>query len=212
MGHRTALINQIRGLLHEYGLIIPKGAEHVRRFLGALEPNSDHGLTARMVDTFQNLREELEHLDSRLAKYDSEILSISQEHQACRRLKTHPGIGPLIATAVVAAVGDVKVFRNGREMAAWLGLVPRQHSTGGKPRLLGISKRGDVYIRTLLIHGARSVLRRAHLKDDCRSRWLVKLGQRRGTNIAAVALANRTVRSIWAMLSKDEDYRVEVVS
>ena len=120
---------------------------------------------------------------------------------------TIPGVGPMSATALVAAVADARAFKSGREMAAWLGLVPRQHSTGGKPKLLGISKRGDTYLRKLLIHGARSALRFADRKFDRRSRWAVEVADRRGRNVAAVALANKTVRTAWVLLTKGEEYR-----
>ena len=147
-----------------------------------------------------------------MSRYKDRIKAISQQHEACRLLLTIPGIGPLVATAMLAAIGDVSVFKNGREMSAWLGLVPRQHSTGGKDRLLGISKRGDVYLRMLLIHGARSALRIAGKKDDKRSRWAFDLAARRGNNIAAVALANKNVRAAWAMLTKGEEYYAVAVS
>ncbi|MEO5371055.1 MAG: IS110 family transposase, partial [Magnetococcus sp. DMHC-1] len=143
------------------------------------------------------------------AGYDSKIKAISQQHESCRLLMTIPGIGPLIATALIAAVGDISVFKNGREMAAWLGLVPRQHSTGGRQRLLGISKRGDVYLRMLLIHGARAALRVSGKKEDRRSQWLVDLKKRRGANVATVALANKNVRMAWAMLKKGEKYQLQ---
>ena len=126
----------------------------------------------------------------------------------CRQLLAIPGIGPITATAMVAALGDGKSFANGRQVAAWLGIVPRQASSGGKPRLLGISKRGDIYMRTLLIHGARAVVRAAAHKDDAHSRWINALVQRRNANIAAVAVANKTARTIWAMLTRSENYRV----
>ena len=138
---------------------------------------------------------------------NGKVKTTALNHPVCLVLLAIPGIGPMIATALVAAVGDPSVFKNGREMAAWLGLVPRQHSTGGKDRLLGISKRGDVYLRTLLIHGARAAVRVADKKDDWRSRWMVDLQARRGENIAVVALANKNVRIAWALLTKGEKYQ-----
>ena len=206
VSHRTALINQIRGLLMEYGIILPKGAGHVRNRLPEILDDAENGLTLEMRELLTQLRDELVHLDERLAGYKIKIEVISQQHSACVLLKTIPGIGPLIATALVAAIGDVSVFKNGREMAAWLGLVPKQFSTGGKERLLGISKRGDSYLRTLLIHGARAALRVSGKKNDRRSRWLMDLQHRRGQNIATVALANKNVRAAWAMLTKGESY------
>lgn len=209
---RTALINQIRGLLMEYGIIFPKGACHVRNLLPVVLDDTENGLTTEMRELLWPLMEELVHFDNRIAGYKTKIEAISQQHETCRLLLTIPGVGPLIATAMLAAVGDVSVFKNGREMAAWLGLVPKQHSTGGKERLLGISKRGDVYLRTLLIHGARAVLRVSGNKDDKRSRWASSLEARRGSNIAAVALANKNVRAAWAILTKGEKYRVFAAS
>jgi transposase len=127
-------------------------------------------------------------------------------HPVCQRLVTIPGIGPLTATALIAAVSDASHFKNGRQFAAWAGLVPRQHSTGGKPRLLGISKRGDVYLRKLLVHGARATLRWVRLKTDRRSQWLRGLIERRGRNKAAVALANKNARIAWALLRSAQTY------
>jgi transposase len=153
------------------------------------------------------LRDEFLHLDQRITAYDTQIKVLSTQSESCKRLMTIPGVGPMTATALAAAVGDAKAFANGREMSAWLGLVPRQCSTGGKPKLLGISKRGDTYLRKLLIHGARSALRFADRKQDRRSRWVVEVETRRGSNIAAVALANKTVRAAWVLLSKSEVYK-----
>jgi len=140
------------------------------------------------------------------AGYDKQIKQIAQTDECAQRLLTIPGIGPMIATGLLSAIGDINAFRNGRELAAWMGLVPRQHSTGGKERLLGISKRGDVYLRMLIIHGARSVMRVAHRKSDRISSWAVRLEQRRGSNIAAVAMANKMVRMAFALLKNEEIY------
>ena len=206
VGNRTALINQIRGLLMENGIVLPRGAGNVRSNLPEILEMKTV-LTEEMRELLTHLRDDLVHLDERILRYKVKIEATSRQHAACILLETIPGIGPLIATALVAAVGDVSVFKNGREMAAWLGLVPRQHSTGGKERLLGISKRGDTYLRMLLIHGARAALRVAGKKDDRRSHWLMDLKSRRGENIATVALANKNVRTAWAMLTKGEEYR-----
>ena len=145
-------------------------------------------------------------MDKRLAYYNEKIEAIGAAHPVCQRLSTIPGIGPLTATALVAAVSDATHFTNGRQFAAWVGLVPRQHSTGGKARLLGISKRGDVYLRKLLVHGARATLRWVGLKTDRRSQWLRGLIERRGKNKAAVALANKNARIAWVLLSSDQTY------
>ncbi|MEO5355583.1 MAG: IS110 family transposase, partial [Magnetococcus sp. XQGC-1] len=163
--------------------------------------------TTEMRALLTGLSSELLHSDECVEKHDSKVKMIAEHHPVCLVLLAIPGIGPMIATALVAAVGDPSVFKNGREMAAWLGLVPRQHSTGGKDRLLGISKRGDVYLRTLLIHGARAAIRVADKKEDWRSRWMLDVMARRGENIAVVALANKNVRIAWALLTKGEEYR-----
>ena len=158
-------------------------------------------------DGTQCASDEFLHLDQRIAAYDTQIKVLSEQSQACKRLMTILGVGSMTATAL-AAVGNAKVFANGREMSAWLGLVPRQCSTGGKTKLLGISKRGDAYLRKLLIHGARSALQFADRKQDTRSRWAVDVRGRRGKNIAAVALANKMVRSAWVLLSRNEEYKM----
>ena len=145
-------------------------------------------------------------LEQRLAYYNGKLEAICQAHPVCQRLLTVPGIGPLTATVLVAAVSDAAHFKNGRQFAAWLGLVPRQHSTGGKPRLLGISKRGDSYLRKLFVHGARATMRWIGLKNDRRSQWLRALIQRRGTNRAVVALANKNARIAWVLLATDQVY------
>ena len=141
-----------------------------------------------------DLAEELTRLDERVKAFDAQIEAISRQTPACKRLQQIPGVGPMTATALVAAVGDGSHFRNGRELSAWLGLVPRQRTTGGKPVLLGISKRGDKYLRHLLIHGARSVLRCAGKHTDRRRKWAVEVEQRRGRNVAGVALAIKNAR------------------
>jgi transposase len=146
-------------------------------------------------------------VEKRLAYDDEKLAAMGQAHPACQRLQTIPGIGPVTATALIAAIGDVTQFTNGRQLAAWLGLVPREHSTGGKPRLLGISKRGDVYLRKLLVHGARATLRWLETKTDDRSRWVRALIARRGKNRAAVALAKKNARMVWALLAYNQEYR-----
>lgn len=148
------------------------------------------------------------HLEERVAEYDLQIATLSKQNETCVRLMTVPGVGPMVATALVASVADAKVFKSGREMAAWLGLVPRQHTTGGKPKLMGISKRGDTYLRKLVIHGARSALRCTGKKYDKRSVWATSLKERRGHNIAAVALANKTIRTAWVLITRNENYQM----
>jgi transposase len=208
VAHRTAQINQIRGFLMEYGITLPKGSRYVRCYLPVILEDNENVLTADMREFMAQLMDELIHLDKRIDWCQKRLEAISQQHEACKLLQTIPGVGPLTATALVAAVGDVSMFKNGRQMAAWIGLVPRQHSTGGKDLLLGISKRGDTYLRMLLIHGARAVLRFADKKDDKRNGWLAALKQRRGANIATVALANKNIRMAWAILTKGEKYQL----
>lgn len=153
------------------------------------------------------LLEELRHLDERVVHYDSQVKAVADASESVQRLMTIPGIGPLVATALLATLGqDWSLFANGRALAAWLGLVPRQHSTGGKPRLLGISKRGDVYLRQLLIHGARAMMRWVERKDDATSRWARDLKQRRHPNVAIVAMANKLARIAWAVMTTGKTF------
>jgi transposase len=204
---RTAKVNQIRGLLAEYGIILGQRIDVLRKALPNLLEDAENALTGDFRLLLQGLQEDLQALDERVAVMDKRIQSLANSHPASKRLLEIPGIGPITATALISAVGDAKQFKTGRDMAAWLGLTPRQHSSGGKERLLGISKRGDAYLRTLLIHGGRSVLKVAANKDDPRSRWLQSLSERRHKNIAAVALANKNARIAWALLTKDIDYQ-----
>jgi transposase len=204
---RTALANQIRGLLGEYGLVMPIGIHRLRATLPSILENAENGLTAlcreRVFDLYQRLRT----LDEQVEHSDRRIEQLFRQDQACQRLAQVEGIGPRVATAFRAAVGDGRCFQNGRQVAAWLGLVPKQHSSGNKVVLQGISKRGDRYLRTLLIHGARAAVRSAEGKDDARSAWINRLRQRRGKNVAAVAVANKNARILWALLAKDAPYR-----
>ena len=211
VARRTAQGNQIRGLLLEYGIIIPKGISYVRREMPLILEAADNGLSDLFREILCELYEELVHLDKRVEEMEEKLLRLSRQNEDCQRLLTIPGIGLLTATALVAAIGDVSVFKNGRELAAWLGLVPRQHSTGGKTSLMGISKRGDTYLRTLLIHGGRTVVRVAGKYEDKRNRWINDLDQRRGKNISAVAVANKNARLAWALLSKKAIYQAAIV-
>lgn len=207
---RTAKANQIRGLLAEFGLVVGKRIEVLRRALPELLEDGDNGLSGGMRRLLDGLRRDLVQLDQRVAEVEAVIVAEARTNEACVRLQTIPGIGPLTASALVSAVGDGRQFKNGRQLAAWAGLVPGQDSSGGKPRLLGISKHGDTYLRTLLIHGGRAVERTCATKTDARSRWLRELGNRRHKNIAAVAQANRNARIAWALLSRGESYRAPV--
>ena len=208
VGQRTALANQLRGMLLEYGLVAAKGVGTLLRRVVELVEDADNGLPWAMRELLAGEREELVRLDERVKWFDAQLDAFAREHEACRRLQTIPGVGPKVATALVAAAGDAKEFASGREFAAWLGLTPRQRSTGGRTVLGGISKRGDRYLRALLIHGARAALRVAAKREDRRSRWAVSVHARRGANIAAVALANKTARTAWALLRREHDYHV----
>ena len=202
---RTALVNEIRGLLGEYGIVLPTTVRKLRALLPAILDQSQE-MTSMSRDLFSTLLEELSELDQRIARLEERIEAIYQCHPACQRLSKIPGVGPMTATALLAAVSDPQSFKNGRQFAAWLGLVPKQHSSGGKERLFGISKRGDVYLRKLLIHGARSTVWRVKGKTDSRSLWLQSLIERRGVNRAAVALANKNARIIWTLLAKETSF------
>jgi transposase len=207
MKQRTALINQTRGLLAEYGIVIAQGVGALRRALPELLEDADNGLSFDFRQLLAGLYDDLVVIDKRVAELTQRIERTVRTSDEGKRLLEIPGIGSLTASALVATVGDARQFKNGRQMAAFLGLVPRQHSSGGKTRLLGIHKRGDSYLRGLLIHGARSVLRTATDKPDDRSRWLMNLAARRHRNIAIVAQANKNVRIAWAILTREEHYR-----
>jgi transposase len=204
---RTALVNEIRGLLNEYGIVLPQSLAKFRTLIVEKLEAEQAKLTVLSTEVFWHLYDEFLAVEQRLAHYDDKLAAIGQAHPECQRLQTIPGIGPVTATALIAAIGDITQFKNGRQLAAWLGLVPREHSTGGKPRLLGISKRGDVYLRKLLVHGARATLRWVDTKHDERSQWLKALMARRGKNRAAVALANKNARIVWALLAHNQEYR-----
>jgi transposase len=201
---RTAQANQIRGLLAEFGIVILQGLAHIARRAPQLmeQPNLPESFRVLLQRLYANLTE----LDKQVDELEATIAHWHRESDLSCKLAEVPGIGPITATALVASVGDAKNFKNGRQLAAWLGLVPRQHSSGGKSVLLGISKRGDTYLRTLLIHGARSVIR--HAQDKPATDWLGQLLDRRNKNIAAVALANKNGRTVWALLTRrDQRFR-----
>ena len=204
---RVRLVNQVRGLLAEHGIVVAKDIANLRRALARIvDDNEDRTLNPLVRGLMAELREELTELDTRIAGYDRKIRELYRNSQICQRLGKVEGIGPVTATALVAAVGDRRSFKNGRQFAAWLGLVPKQRSSGGRARLSGISKRGDRYLRTLLIHGARAALGRVRDKQDPRSLWLGKMRQRRHPNIVAVALANKNARIAWSLLTGDSVY------
>ena len=206
---RTAKVNQIRGLLAEYGLVVGQRVDTLRNALPLLLEDAENGLTIDFRALLEGLQQDLTTLNERVGDLDKKIKTLASSNAEAKRLQQIPGIGPITATALICAIGDGKQFKRGRDMAAWLGLTPRQHSSGGKDRLLGISKRGDAYLRTLLIHGARAVLKVVGNKDDSRSRWLQNLCSRRNKNIAAVALANKNARIVWALLTQKTDFLPE---
>ena len=209
---RKAKANQIRGLIAEYGLVAPKELLHLRRALPCWLEDAENGLTERFRRLLNGLWGDLRVLDERLTELDREIAVIAQKDPVAKRLQQLRGVGPITATALVAAVGNGEQFANGRQMSAAFGLTPRQHSSGGKERLLGISKRGDAYLRVLLIHGARSVLRNSKDQDDRLSQWATRLAARSHPNVAVVAMANKTARMAWAMLKNGTDYQPAIVT
>jgi transposase len=204
---RTAQANQIRGLLGEYGIILPQGMIHLTQGLSAAMDDARDDLPAVFRQLVQRLLEHLKELDRQVSELELQIQLWHRESPASQKLAQIPGIGAITASAMVASIGDARCFKNGRQLAAWLGLVPRQHSSGGKSTLLGISKRGDSYLRTLLIHGARAVLRVAERKANYVGSWLANLMNRRHQNVAAAALANKNARIIWALLAHNRDYQ-----
>jgi transposase len=204
VGQRTSLINHSRGLLAEYGIVLPQGPWRFAQQAPAAIAAAGLSELARAL--FAELLDQLRDVNVRLESLDARIVAICRASTACRRLAKLPGVGPIIATALVASVDDGRQFRNGRELAAWIGLVPRQYTTGGKPRLGGIGRRANHYVRRQMIHGARSVISRLARHDDARSRWLKALVERRGVNRAIVALANKTARIAWALLARGEEY------
>jgi transposase len=209
---RTAQSNQLRGLLAEFGLVIPPGISQLPRTLPGLLEDADNGLPDSMRDLLARLWAHFKQLHQHVLELEAQIKAWHRQSPASQKLAQVPGIGPLTATALVASIGNARDFRNGRQLAAWLGLVPKQHSTGGKPVLLGISKRGDRYLRTLLIHGARAALLAAQRHADKAPLWLMRLQQRRHHNIVAVALANKNARIVWALLAHDRCYEADYVS
>ncbi len=207
MDQRKAKANQLRGLASEYGLVAPKELLHLRSAIPRWLEDNDNGLSERFRRLLCGLWRDLKTLDERIEELDREIEQIARQDPAAMRLQQVRGIGPLTATALLATVGDASQFSNGREMAASFGLTPKQNSSGGKERLLGISKRGDAYLRSLLVHGARAVIRTAQAKTDRLSTWVMRIATTRHANIAAVALANKTARIAWAMLTNGTDYQ-----
>lgn len=203
---RSAQANQIRGLLMEFGLVIPQGIKHIYTRVPELIEDASEELPGRFRLLIQRLLDHLKELDRQVCELEREIEQWHRSSEVSKRLETIPGIGPLTASALVASAGDPSNFKNARQFAAWIGLVPHQNSSGGKTQLLGISKRGNVYLRTLLIHGGRSPVQLARTRADRAGTWLGKLVTRRHHNVAAVAMANKNARLAWALLSSGKDY------
>ncbi len=204
---RTALCNQLRGLLGEYGLVIPQGVNVVRRRLPEVLEDAENGLSDALRRLLAQSYQQLQELDGHIKFYTQELSRQSQHSEACQRLQTVPGFGPIVASVFHSVVGNGEAYRRGRDVSASLGLVPQQHSSGGKDRLLGISKRGDRYLRSLLVHGARSVVSQVAEKDDRLSRWIKRVKAERGFNKAVVALANKMARMGWAVLANKTVYQ-----
>lgn len=203
---RTAQANQIRGLLGEFGLIILQGMAHLHQRVLLLLDEAKDELPGVFRELIQRLLAHLKELERQAGEVEVQIQAWHRANALSRKLEQIPGIGPITASALVASIGNAKNFANGRQLAAWLGLVPKQHSTGGKTNLQGISKRGDAYLRTLLIHGAHAVMLHAERKPDAQG-WLHKLIGRRNKNVAAVALANKNARIVWALLAHEREFR-----
>jgi transposase len=213
VGEKTALINQARGLLAEYGITTKKGVSAIKKLLAEIAGDSDeeiYKVTAMMRELSMELYDELKDKEARILKCDTKIEAIANTNSMCQLLQTVPGVGPITATILLTVLSDPFLFKNGRHFAAFLGLVPKQYSSGGKINLRGISKRGDKYIRRLLIHGARSVLIRADKKTDVRSQWLIRLKDRSDKKRACVALANKNARVLWAIAKNGAEYKKAV--
>jgi transposase len=208
----TAIINQVRGILAERGIVIAQSPAAFHRAMPEVLASDNAELTQFCRALLVDLLEHLRGVEDRIADANEKIKCFMRSSELCKKISAIDGVGAVTATAIVAAVGNASEFKNGRHLAAWLGLVPRQHSSGGKSRLLGISKHGNTYLRTLLIHGARAVLRYVAGKADVQSKWLQELVARRGYNRAAVALANKNARVIQALLCSDRQYERPVVA
>ncbi len=206
IAQRVAISNALRGFLREQGFVCKSGEKPLYRLVSELLRDeikfsgTFRDLLMRLLSNIEGVQKEIDHFEKQIKKFAS-------HDERCKRIQEVNGVGPLTASAIIASMGDPKNFKNGRHFSAWLGLVPRQNSSGGKEQLLGISKRGDSYLRSLLIHGARAALQFAHKHEDYRSKWSLKKVETRGMNKATVALANRNARVIWAMLAKNEVYR-----
>src|SRR5579864_6161147 len=209
---RTAAVNQIRSLLLERGLTLPKGRSHLDQQLPRILEDAELNLSGSFRVLLAQLKLELEQLTARVEEMDRVIQKTAKENEDCQRLTEIPGVGPVTATALIAAVGNASTFQKGRNLAAWMGIVPGEYSTGGKQKLLGISKRGNTYLRRFFVQGARSVLQQRHKQAPGLSSWLAQLLARAHQNVVVVALANKVVRMAWAVLYKKESYRAPVLA
>ncbi len=207
IARRTSVINQLRAFLLERGLVFAKSPARLRKCIPEILENAGEKITPRMRNLLALLWEEWKDLDQQLEDMNQEVERIASSDPACMRLRHIPGIGPLVATAIVAAIGNGAAFRKGRDFAAWTGLVPKQYSTGGKAKLAGISKRGNCYLRKILIHGARSVVLRSKRDRIAMGEWMNTLEARTSRNVLIVATANKLARIAWAVLSSGQDYR-----
>ena len=209
---RTAVVNQIRSLLLERGLTLPKGRRHLDQALPRILEDAELGLSGSFRILLAQLQLELKQLGARIEEMDTVIQREARENEACQRLTAIPGVGPVTATALVGAIGNASAFRKGRDLSAWMGIVPGEYSTGGKQKLLGISKRGNKYLRRLFVQGARSVLQHREKQVPALSCWLAGLLGRSHQNVVIVALANKLVRMAWAVLCKNQSYRAPVLA
>jgi transposase len=207
MHRRTSVINQIRAFLLERGMVFAKSPIRLREAIPAVLENVEENLTSRMRNLIAMMWSEWKDLELQITELNAEVERIASSDAACQRLRQIPGIGPLVATAIVASIGNGAAFQKGREFAAWMGLVPRQHSTGGKARLYGISKRGNRYLRMILVHGARAVVLRSKRDRIAMGSWLTSLEGRAPRNVLIIAMANKLARIAWAVLSTGQDYR-----
>jgi transposase len=206
VARRTAVMNQMRGFLLERGVTMRKGPSHLTTQLGLIFSAGDPSFSARLRGLLLELKHEWDELEKRIEEASAELQRVANQDEACHQLMEIPGFGPLVSTALVASIGNAITFRKERDLAAWLGLVPRQHSTGGRPKLLGISKRGNEYLRRMLLHGARSVIMQMERKRSALGTWLTELSERKHRNVTVVALANKMARIAWAMLTRGTHY------
>jgi transposase len=212
VGERTALINQLRAVLLERGIVVPQGRRKLERYVDALLAEEEIRLSPRTGLLVEDLRAEWRELDRRILAFDDEFVAQARTDETARRLTSIPGIGPLNATALTAAIGNARTFRRGRDLAAWLGLVPKQVTTGGKPKLLGISKRGNGYLRKMLIHGARAALPTLSKGETPLGAWLRGLLARAHVNTVVVALAAKLARTAWAVIRRGATFDMKAAT